>query len=585
MVGNLPCGTCRGRVVRKVYRCLHAEHDQTTMADCGRCADYRPVEAIGASTRRLLLRFPHGFGDAVQLTTVLLHLRAMHPGWSVDVAVKRGADSLLAGLCRESFALNDEPPPATYDIRRSLAWHEPEACYANSPSTKAERCLREVFRIAPREEHCRYHIAPGADARRRADRYASELARPFVLVHYQGNSARGNKNLDERVVAALMEEVLRLGHQPVVLDWDGRSRLVDGRRVVCPGADHPLWGGIGTGDGATLAALAQRAAWCVGIDSGPGHVFGAVDTPATIVWTRHHPLHYYGLAANVTHLVPSGHRQLLRGDADTGLRYFEAKYRYRTYLDLARSLVLSARENLGADAANGLIVDGDHLVRRGHRQADMVIVRDVYLDDCYGVTELPLPPRYVVDVGAHIGTFARRVRRRTGRCRIVCVEANSANLPALEANVGEFAHIVSAACSYEAGEVGLLSTVFPGSDNTGGSTVVPLGGPAWRRKAARPCYRPGCAVPKITLEEIRRRFDLPRIDLLKLDCEGSEFDILEHCDLTGIEQIVGEYHDRERFHRLLERRFGGWPFRLVREGPMGLFFLRRKDVGGRRKGE
>src|SRR5205823_10010538 len=83
-----------------------------------------------------------------------------------------------------------------------------------------------------------------------------------------------------------------------------------------------------------------------------------------------------------------------------------------------------------------LIVDGDHWVRRAHRSADMVIVRDAYLDDCYRVAELPHAPRYVIDVGAHIGTFALRLRRRTSRANIVCVEANPANRAALEANVG-----------------------------------------------------------------------------------------------------------------------------------------------------
>jgi FkbM family methyltransferase len=624
-----------------VYRCQHPRHETTTLDDCRRCTEYSPPPSTDAAARTLLLSFPHGLGDAVQLTTILLHLRHLYPQWTVDVAVRPGAEGMFAGLCRRAYRLGEEPadtPETAYDVRRTLWFHEPDACYADSPATKAEKALREAFQIAPREELCRYEIMPRDEARRRARDYVAELASicglpltpslsparrgsgtqaataasRFVLIHYQGNSSRQNKNLDERAVAALCEEIIARSYIPVVLDWDGRSSLVDERRVFCPAADHPLWGGRGHGDGTTLAALATEAAWCVGIDSGPGHVFGATATPTAIVWTGHHPLHYYGLSETVTHLVPRGHHELLRGDRDVGLRYFETKYQHREYWDLARSLVLLAREFLppaahaepsrvarseqgcegrglappcvlhpdavrGTHGDSDLIVDGDHWVRRAHRRADMVIVRDVYLEDCYRVAELPRAPRRVIDVGAHVGAFARRVHHRTARAAVVSVEANEANLPALKANVGDFAHVIPAACTYEPGEVLLFSTVFDGSDNTGGSTILPASSEEARQQAAVAAYRPSGSVPKITLEEIVRRCGWPHIDLLKLDCEGSELSILEHCDPSLLRWVVGEYHDRARFFELIERRFAGWQLRLLSDGPIGLFWLRRDE--------
>jgi hypothetical protein len=39
---------------------------------------------------RILIDFRHGLGDAVQLTTVLLHLRHYHPEWQIDVAAGIG---------------------------------------------------------------------------------------------------------------------------------------------------------------------------------------------------------------------------------------------------------------------------------------------------------------------------------------------------------------------------------------------------------------------------------------------------------------------------------------------------------------
>src|SRR5262245_53229200 len=65
------CGTCPGRVERKVYRCLHPAHETTTLDECRRCADHTAAPSPERGTRTMLLNFPHGLGDAVQLTTVL----------------------------------------------------------------------------------------------------------------------------------------------------------------------------------------------------------------------------------------------------------------------------------------------------------------------------------------------------------------------------------------------------------------------------------------------------------------------------------------------------------------------------------
>ncbi len=516
----------------------------------------------------LLLRFPHGFGDAVQLTTVLAHLRQLKPHWAVDVAVGRGAESLLEGQCRQVWSLDDprlREPSRQHDLDRVLRWSEPVECYADSPATKAERCLREVFHITPQPAWCRYTVHPQHDARRRAGEYARQLERPFALVHYQGNSSRLHKNLDERVVARLCRDLISQGLAVVVLDWDRRSRLVDGRHILGPGADHPLWNGRGTGDGGTLAALAARAKICIGIDSGPGHVFGATPTPTLMVWTKHHPLHYYGLADHVLHLVPADHPRWLRGqNAGAGEAYFARHYRHRRYRNLETTLVRAARERLAAPGTRGLRVDGDLWVRREHHQPDLTIVRDVYLEDCYRLAELPFRPRTVVDIGAHLGAFAAAVRQRSRRARIVCVEAHPDNVPLLQANVGAFAEVVAAAVTSDKGPAWLQSTIHSGSTNTGGSWL-------WQGRGSPP--RGSIPVPAITFDALLAQHGFRSVDLLKLDCEGCELSLLRHSDLSRVRHIVGEYHDRRAFLQLLAERLPDWKLHIIRDGEPGLFWL------------
>jgi FkbM family methyltransferase len=49
----------------------------------------------------------------------------------------------------------------------------------------------------------------------------------------------------------------------------------------------------------------------------------------------------------------------------------------------------------------------------------------------------------------------------------------------------------------------------------------------------------------VTLEEIMEGLGVDHIDLLKLDCEGSEIDILQNTlSRERIRFVLGEYHDR-----------------------------------------
>jgi len=311
------------------------------------------ARARNQQMRRMLIRFPHGFGDAVQLTSVLSHLRRLHSGWHFDVACKRGADSLFHGLASRTFVTDvpgsPRPERQKYTVDHTPPWLEPAQCYADSPGTKAERCLRETFGLEPIEELCRYSIQTTDADRRRAATFLNELPCeehdggrfPVVLIHYQGNSARAAKNLDHATMRPVLNVVRDRGFVPVILDWEKplRSPLIDQKKVFCPNRDHPIWRGLKTGDGATLAALVEQSALVIGIDSGPEHVAAATTTPTIVVWRRLHPYHYFGLAKNVLHLVPRQHVTFLRGQRDKGLAYFENNYRYAVYAkNLRRSL-------------------------------------------------------------------------------------------------------------------------------------------------------------------------------------------------------------------------------------------------------
>lgn len=502
----------------------------------------------------VLIKFRHGLGDTVQLTTVLGHLKHYHPDWRVDVQTLTGKHSALAGLCRRSTAFGHTPNcEIKYDRVFNLDWHECHKCFSDWPSTKAERCLIEVFGLRPIPEKCRYTLGIDRTALQLARRYLESLCKvmpaadgryPVVLIHYQGNTSAELKDLPHRMVHRLCDDVIESGAVPVILDWDCRSPLPDGRRIHCPHARAELWGGLGTGDAAVLAALTSLSSLMIGIDSGPLHVAGATSTPTLGVWTAHHPLHYFAHADNVTHLVPENHLKLLRGDRLAGGAYFAAGYRHRTYDNLQNELCAALRDQLKRNDG-GLVHTRNFWIRANHARQDLVIVKDIAEDDSYRVDRLPMPRPVVVDVGAHIGVFSTTIHRRNPLSRIIAVECCPENVAALRKNIGNFATVIQATVSYGQNEARLTS-VHPKT---------------------------------VTLENIVDQCRLDRIDVLKLDCEGDEFSILDNTTLLDrISMIVGEYHGKEAFVRLVAERFGNWRLEIIRDGDKGTFWLTSNSV-------
>ena len=561
------------------------EPSKDASRDSSALRKHRGHERREQQEKRMLLTFRHGLGDAVQLTSVIAHLRRYCPEWAIEVSLLKGKHTLFKQLADAVFLLDRGEPadPTAYNRVFDLQWREVTESYSGCPSTKAEKCLREVFGLEPIADLCRYRISIGEHARSMAARYLESLAGPpmesgkykTVLVHYEGNSAAREKNLDHQTARNVCEQAVAAEYVPIILDWDKRSPLPGDGRIFCPGANHWLWKGYGTGDGETLAALIELSSLFVGIDSGPSKVAAATATPAIAVWTGHHPIHYHGLAENVLHLVPDNHLALIRGDVDNGRLPFDTYFRSSTYSDLHAALADQIETRL-RPRVSALVHSRGFSVRRNNGRQDEIIIADVFDSDCYDVEHLPLPREVVIDIGAHIGTFAARWRKRNPNSRIIAVEACPENIAALKANVGHFAEILHSACTYEP-DVALLNTVWPSCANTGGSRVVRADDVRhYRQEAQKEDNRSYLVderpLPTITLEQIMTRFNLSSIDILKLDCEGSEFSILGKCDSRTLEKIaviLGEYHGRARFEELVVSRFKDWDVQMGITDPYG----------------
>lgn len=208
---------------------------------------------------------------------------------------------------------------------------------------------------------------------------------------------------------------------------------------------------------------------------------------------------------------------------------------------------------------------------------DWTIWEEVFFHDCYrlGAVRPYRSNEVIIDVGASVGAFCLKAHQRNPAARILAFEVCPENIPVLEANAGGFAEIRQAAVTYEK-DVALLNAVFPDCCNTGGSIVANdqqvLADADDRYRVDR---RP---ITTVTLEEIIADYGIDRIDILKLDCEGSEFSILENTtSLSRIEMIVGEYHGVARFDDLCTRIFRpDWHLTVLSGSEMGIFWLNRR---------
>jgi FkbM family methyltransferase len=135
----------------------------------------------------------------------------------------------------------------------------------------------------------------------------------------------------------------------------------------------------------------------------------------------------------------------------------------------------------------------------------------------------------VLDLGANLGSFARAVSRRFG-CIPYCVEPN----PRLSAVLkSEFNFpVYNAAVSARNGKAFLQVTTDSECSSLMTPTISPL--------------EDQVECELITLPELLKKFQLSRVNLLKVDIEGSELEVLSGVPfetLDNVDQLTVEFHE------------------------------------------
>jgi FkbM family methyltransferase len=171
------------------------------------------------------------------------------------------------------------------------------------------------------------------------------------------------------------------------------------------------------------------------------------------------------------------------------------------------------------------------VLRTGAGNASPIV--EIFRDGEYDVDVAWDGLEWIVDVGAHVGAFTTWAAWRAPHARILAIEPEPRNFADLEANVrrnglADRATLVNAAVAATGGE--RLLDVPAHRDHAS------LGGSAGGRSAR---------VRTVDLAGALAAEGIERVSLLKMDCEGAEWDVLERLpdDLwPRLDRIVLEVH-------------------------------------------
>ncbi|UWU89977.1 FkbM family methyltransferase [Bradyrhizobium sp. CB1015] len=164
------------------------------------------------------------------------------------------------------------------------------------------------------------------------------------------------------------------------------------------------------------------------------------------------------------------------------------------------------------------------------RSSDHRVFHDIFQQHEY-LFNPPEPPSTIIDAGANIGFASIYFANRWPNARIVAIEPDPANFELLVENTRPYPNIqpLQAAVWKENAKLDMFD---PGTGSWGMQTMATADG----------------GIDGLTLPEIMRRYDMPRVDVLKMDIEGAEREVFENCAgwIDRIGSLVIEIHEHLR---------------------------------------
>jgi FkbM family methyltransferase len=163
-------------------------------------------------------------------------------------------------------------------------------------------------------------------------------------------------------------------------------------------------------------------------------------------------------------------------------------------------------------------------------RTELDILEEVGLEDEYRPADA-IPAQTIVDLGASVGLATLRLLASHPGARVIAVEADPVLIPRLRANVaGLPVTVLHAAVGATSGERQFYRSDIDSWGNSLENTSL---------------TQTAVTVPALSLLDLLDSHGVERVDLLKLDVEGAEWEVFDELVDPRVEAIVGEVHGRE----------------------------------------
>jgi FkbM family methyltransferase len=174
---------------------------------------------------------------------------------------------------------------------------------------------------------------------------------------------------------------------------------------------------------------------------------------------------------------------------------------------------------------------------------DFVVVHEMFLRDDYQLRTITLAPgpTTIIDAGANIGAFSLFAAKLFPEATILALEPADENFELLKENIA-LNHFEKQIIPLKVGinDVRGTQTFYISKEQYAHSLVADIVGDMVAEKMSIEC---------VTLDDLVKEQHIDRIGVLKLDIEGTEYELLHSISnlFPRIDNIVLEVHDREGF--------------------------------------
>jgi len=185
---------------------------------------------------------------------------------------------------------------------------------------------------------------------------------------------------------------------------------------------------------------------------------------------------------------------------------------------------------------------GVHLVARG--AMDIWAIKETFLDAFYSRYGVPINDGWtVVDIGAGIGDFSIYAAHANPQTKVFAFEPFPESYLLLERNItlNDIENVFPLQAAIWS-KVGVLNL-----ENVSGEPLQIIS----KEMHSTIIEKSVIKVRALTLAQVFEKHAIEKLDLLKLDCEGAEYEIFSGVSpevFNKIERIIMEYHDIDGHH-------------------------------------